>query len=99
MGAANSVWASGSTGRCRRVVNAGYSASELPFFQSVLGLMGLGQKPPPQLGQTLDSSVSTQLRQKVHSNEQIIASGEAGGSELSQFSQLGLSSNIARSLA
>jgi hypothetical protein len=33
----------------------------------VAGLMGRGVKPPPQLGQTLSSIVSTQLAQNVHS--------------------------------
>jgi len=38
---------------------------------------------------------STQERQKVHSNEQIIALGEFGGSDALQFSQARLSSSIA----
>jgi hypothetical protein len=38
--------------------------------------------------------LSTQGRQKVHSNEQIIASVESGGNGLAQFSQTGLSSSM-----
>jgi hypothetical protein len=56
--------------------------------------MGRGQKPPPQFGQTLASKFSTQARQNVHSNEQIIASSELGGSARLQFSQEGRNSSI-----
>ena len=56
--------------------------------------MGLAQKPPPQLGQTLNSTFVTHDAQKVHSNEQIIASTELGRRTTPQFSQTGLSSNI-----
>jgi len=59
--------------------------------------MGREQKPPPQFGQTLPRMSSTQRRQKVHSNEQIIASVEFGGSGVLQFSQVGLSSSMAKS--
>jgi hypothetical protein len=59
------------------------------------GRTGRGQKPPPQFGQTLSRTFSTQERQKVHSNVQIIASVEFGGSAALQFSQAGLSSSIA----
>src|SRR5438105_4950857 len=78
--------------RCTRFVEAGLSATESPSRHSVEGRMGRGTKPPPQLGQTLWSLVSTQSTQKVHSYEQIRASGEEGGRSLSQYSQLGLSS-------
>src|SRR5439155_10662082 len=64
----------GSTGRCLTVVLAGYTPSWLPPFQSWVGRMGRGQKPPPQFGQTFVQDVSTHERQNVHSNEQIIAS-------------------------
>jgi hypothetical protein len=57
--------------------------------------MGRTENPPPQFGQTLCRTVSTQARQKVHSNEQIIASVESGGSGVLQFSQVGLSSSMA----
>src|SRR5438093_2555442 len=56
--------------------------------------MGREQKPPPQFGQTLSSTFSTQERQNVHSNEQIIASVESGGRAVLQFSHVGLSSSI-----
>jgi hypothetical protein len=36
-------------------------------FQFFDGLMGLGTKPPPQLGQTLARTLSTQVAQNVHS--------------------------------
>ncbi len=48
-------------------------------------------KPPPQFGQTLASTPSTQSAQKVHSKLQMRASVEAGGSALLQCSQVGLS--------
>jgi hypothetical protein len=57
--------------------------------------MGRAQKPPPQFGQTLSRTFSTQERQKVHSNVQIIATVESGGSAALQFSQVGLSSSMA----
>ncbi len=56
--------------------------------------VGCGEKPPPQFGQTLPSTSSTQGRQNVHSNVQIIASIKSGGGALLQFSQVGLSSSI-----
>src|SRR4029453_10177467 len=55
--------------------------------------MGLGENPPPQFGQTLPSTFSTQVAQKVHSNEQMRASSESGGSALPQFSQTGRSAS------
>jgi len=57
--------------------------------------MGRCEKLPPQLGQAPCSLCSTQSLQKVHSNVQIIASMESGGSSLSQHSQPGFSSSIA----
>jgi hypothetical protein len=36
-------------------------------FQFFDGLIGLGAKPPPQLGQTLPNTPSTQAAQNVHS--------------------------------
>jgi hypothetical protein len=57
--------------------------------------MGREQKPPPQLGQTLSRTFSTQGRQKVHSNVQIIASVESGGNAALQFSHVGLISSMA----
>jgi hypothetical protein len=58
--------------------------------------MGLGAKPPPQLGQTF-AMRSTQWAQNVHSYVQIIASRACGGRSLSQYSQLGRSSNAGTS--
>jgi len=46
------------------------------------------------LGQTLLKIKSTQERQKVHSNVQIIAAVESGGNGALQFSQVGLSSSM-----
>jgi hypothetical protein len=58
------------------------------------GRIGRRMSSPPQLGQRPPSTFSTQFRQKVHSNEQIIASRESGGRSLSQHSQLGLSKSM-----
>jgi len=77
------------------VLLAGYSPRQLPPFQLFFGRIGLGEKPPPQFGQALPRTFSTQERQKVHSKEQIIASVESGGSAVSQFSHVGLNSSIA----
>jgi len=49
---------------------------------------------PPQLGHTPLRRFSTQSRQKVHSNVQIIALVADGGKSMSQHSQLGRSSSI-----
>jgi hypothetical protein len=56
--------------------------------------MGRAQKPPPQFGQTFSKMFSTQGRQNVHSNVQIIASVEFGGNAALQFSQVGRSSSM-----
>jgi hypothetical protein len=61
------------------------------------GLPGLLSNPPPQLGQTLCKTFFTHSAQKVHSNEQIIASALPFGNGLSQCSQLGLISIITKS--
>lgn len=53
------------------------------------GRLGLGTKSPPQFGQMLLKLSFAQSAQNVHSNEQMRASGEAGGRFLSQHSQLG----------
>ena len=71
-----------------RFVDAGWRAS------AVAGRMGLATKPPPQLGQRPSSRSSTQRTQNVHSKEQIRASGDSGGSAMSQHSQEGLSSSM-----
>jgi hypothetical protein len=65
------------------------------FFASFPGgRTGRGAKLPPQLGHTPLRRVSTQSRQKVHSNVQIIALVADGGKSTSQHSQLGRSSSI-----
>ena len=97
IGAANCSWVLRSTGLCLMVVPAGYCPRKFPPFQWVAGLIGRGQKPPPQLGHTLPRISSTQLLQKVHSKVQIMASRESGGNGLLQFSQVGLSSSMASS--
>ena len=84
----------GSTGLCTTLVLAGCWVKQLPSFQLICGLTGLGVKPPPQFGQTLNKISSTQSRQKVHSKVQIMASVDSGGSDLLQCSQVGLSSSI-----
>jgi hypothetical protein len=58
------------------------------------GRTGRGAKLPPQLGHTPLRRFSTQSRQKVHSNVQIIALVADGGKSTSQHSQLGRSSSI-----
>jgi hypothetical protein len=58
------------------------------------GRIGRGTRFPPQFGQRPPNLLSTQSRQNVHSNEQIIASAAVGGKSLLQHSQLGRSSSI-----
>jgi len=71
-----------------RLVEAGYLSSN----SARRG--GRGVNPSPQFGQTPCKRFSTQSAQKVHSNEQIIASIESGGKSLAQHSHNGRSSNI-----
>ncbi len=82
-----------STGLCLTRLLAGYLPRKLSFFQFLEGRIGRGTNPPPQLGQTLPRTTSTQSAQNVHSNEQMRASVEAGGKVLLQCSQLGRSSS------
>jgi hypothetical protein len=56
--------------------------------------IGRGTRLPPQFGQRPLNLWSTQSRQNVHSNEQIIAFAAVGGKSLLQHSQLGRSSSI-----
>jgi hypothetical protein len=63
----NSACAAGSTGLCLTLVLAGSFPRKLSPFQFFDGLMGLGTKPPPQLGQTLPRTLSTHVAQNVHS--------------------------------
>src|SRR6185436_17900109 len=65
--AENSLWATTSTGRCLVFVLAGSMPRKLFPFQLVAGRIGRGTNPPPQLGQTLPRTVSTQLAQNMHS--------------------------------
>ncbi len=65
------------------------------FSSSDCGRMGRGPKLPPQFGQMPLNTSFTHCLQKVHSNVQIMAIGDAGGRSQSQFSQLGRSSSIA----
>src|SRR5215831_4972377 len=76
-----------------RLVEGGRFATESPGRHSVAGRIGRGTKPPPQFGQTLKSTLSTQSAQNVHSYEQIRAIVDAGGRSLSQHSQFGRSSS------
>jgi hypothetical protein len=76
-----------------RFVEGGRFATESPGRHSVAGRIGRGTKPPPQFGQTLNSTLSTQSAQNVHSYEQIRAIVDAGGRSLSQHSQFGRSSS------
>ena len=75
-----------------RLVEGGRFATESPGCHSV-GRIGRGTKPPPQFGQTLKSTLSTQSAQNVHSYEQMRAIVDAGGRSLSQHSQFGRSSS------
>jgi hypothetical protein len=63
------------------------------------GRIGRGTKLPPQFGQRPLSRVSTQSRQKVHSNVQIIASAASGGKSLSQHSHPGFSTSMCASVS
>src|SRR5262249_22965871 len=71
--ARTSACVAGSPGLCFPVVLAGSLPRKLPPFQFFAGLIGLAAKPPPQLGQTLPSTLSTHAAQNVHSYEQIRA--------------------------
>jgi len=75
-----------------RLVEGGRLATESPGRHSVAGRIGRGSKPPPQFGQTLNSTLSTQSAQKVHSKVQMRAIVDAGGRSRSQHSQFGRSS-------
>jgi hypothetical protein len=93
MAAANCSWSGTDTGLCLTVVLAGYLPKKFSPFQFLAGRTGRGTNPPPQFGQTLPSSVSTQFAQNVHSNVQILACVESGGNALLQCSQVGRSSS------
>lgn len=65
--AENSACVTGLTGLCLTLVLAGFLPRKLSPFQFLDGLIGLGTNPPPQFGQTLPKTLSTQLAQNVHS--------------------------------
>jgi hypothetical protein len=50
-----------------RFVDGGRLATDKPGRHSVAGRIGRGVKPPPQLGHTFFSVLSTQSAQNVHS--------------------------------
>ena len=77
-----------------RCVAAGCFPRETPGLHSVKGRIGRRSKPPPQFGQTLKSTRSTQSAQKGHSYVHILASSAFGDSDLPHHSQFGLSSSI-----
>ena len=89
----NTACSSGLTGRCLTLGVAGYWLRQEWCRQFFAGRMGRGEKPPPQLGQTLLNTLSTQALQNVHSNVQIMASVAFGASGALQFSQVGRSSS------
>jgi hypothetical protein len=93
--AAKASCTTGSTGRWRVVVVGGWCSRLFSPRQFEMGRIGRFSKPPPQLGQTLCSTLSTQSAQNVHSNEQMRASAECGGKSLAQCSQMVRSSSIA----
>jgi hypothetical protein len=74
------------------LVEGGRLATDSPGRHSVAGRIGRGSKPPPQFGQTLNSTLSTQSAQKVHSKLQMRASVYAAGKSRPQYSQFGRSS-------
>lgn len=92
MPATNLAISSRSYDSLLRVADGGRWARERPGLHSLAGRIGRGAKPPPQFGHTLESFVSTQSAQNVHSYVQIRASVESGGRSASQYSQLGRSS-------
>jgi hypothetical protein len=53
--------------RCTRLSDGACLVTQTPGRHSFDGLIGRGTKPPPQFGQTLNSLVSTQSAQNVHS--------------------------------
>ena len=53
--------------KCTRLSEGACLAVQTPGRHSRIGLIGRGANPPPQLGQTSESVVSTQSAQNVHS--------------------------------
>ena len=73
----------------RAPLDAGYLA-----ISCAAGRIGRTVKFPPQFGQTPPRRASAQSAQKVHSKEQMRASGLSAGRSRSQHSQLGLRISI-----
>src|SRR5258706_2799249 len=94
IGAANALCDAGSTGFETISTEAGTAVKKFWPFHGRAGRMGRALKPPPQFGHTLSSVSSTQVRQNVHSKEQILASRELGNKRAPQFSQVGRISSI-----
>jgi hypothetical protein len=94
MPAANARCAAWSTGFEMTSVEAGAAVKQFSPFHRRAGRMGRALNPPPQFGHTLSSISSTQVRQNVHSKEQIIASRELGDNCAPQFSQVGRISSM-----
>ena len=63
----NSASSARSHFKWTRCVEAGCLPRHTPGRRSVVGRIGRGTNPPPQFGQTLNNTVSTQLTQNVHS--------------------------------
>ena len=53
--------------KCTRLSDGACFVVQTPGRHSCMGRIGRGAKPPPQFGQTLESFVSTQSAQNVHS--------------------------------
>ena len=67
-----------------RSIDAGYLAD------AAAGRRGRTTNSPPQFGHFPPRTASLQRAQNVHSNEQILASGDSGGRSTLQHSQFGL---------
>jgi hypothetical protein len=65
--ATNPATSSAENFRCTRLSDGNCFTVHTPDRHSRVGRIGRGAKPPPQFGQTLNSLVSTQSAQKVHS--------------------------------
>ncbi|PAV70843.1 hypothetical protein WR25_24927 [Diploscapter pachys] len=87
---AQGLQAQGAWGLSTRSAEAGLLPSTLPTR------VGRVTSWPPQFGQRSWKCCVLQARQKVHSNEQISASGLSGGRSVSQHSQLGRRSSMFR---
>lgn len=82
-------WLADPLGRNTRTADGGF------FANIALGRTGRRTNSPSQFGHFPPSMLSAHVTQKVHSNEQMRASGESGGKSRSQHSHPGRSSSIA----